>query len=117
MCYLVQTPGHVFKNKKMPGHMGNTTITTQNLRVSTTYKSNNLRKPCGRACQNRSCHAFYGMYWFLLVFLLACIRLVMRCGMLYVICYTLYVCFNQVYKIDYQRDLLFLIGAVPGYKG
>ncbi len=28
-----QDPGKTFKNKKMPGHMGDTTVTTQNLKV------------------------------------------------------------------------------------
>lgn len=28
-----QDPGKTFKNKKMPGHMGHTTVTTQNLKV------------------------------------------------------------------------------------
>jgi len=28
-----QDPGKTFKNKKMPGHMGNVTVTTQNLKV------------------------------------------------------------------------------------
>jgi large subunit ribosomal protein L3 len=30
---LCQWPGRVFKNKKMPGHMGNKSRTTQNLKV------------------------------------------------------------------------------------
>ena len=28
-----KTPGHVFKNKKMPGHMGNEVVTVQNLQI------------------------------------------------------------------------------------
>ncbi len=36
------TPGHVFKNMKMPGHMGHTRITTQNLRVAQVRESENL---------------------------------------------------------------------------
>jgi large subunit ribosomal protein L3 len=35
-------PGRVFRNMKMPGHMGNTRITTQNLRVIQVRESDNL---------------------------------------------------------------------------
>ena len=28
-----QTPGRVFKGKKMPGHMGSVQVTTQNLKI------------------------------------------------------------------------------------
>ncbi len=36
------TPGHVFKNMKMPGHMGHTRITTQNLKVVQVREEENL---------------------------------------------------------------------------
>ncbi len=35
-------PGRVFRNMKMPGHMGHTRITTQNLRVIQVRESDNL---------------------------------------------------------------------------
>ncbi len=35
-------PGRVFRNMKMPGHMGHTKITTQNLRVIQVRESDNL---------------------------------------------------------------------------
>jgi len=35
-------PGRVFRNMKMPGHMGNTRITTQNLRVIQVRESDNV---------------------------------------------------------------------------
>ena len=35
-------PGRVFRNMKMPGHMGNTKITTQNLKVIQVRESDNL---------------------------------------------------------------------------
>ena len=34
---LCQWPGRIFKNKKMPGHMGDVSRTTQNLRCSQGY--------------------------------------------------------------------------------
>lgn len=37
-----QTPGHVFKNKKMPGHMGDVQRTVQNLRVVRVVPEKNL---------------------------------------------------------------------------
>jgi large subunit ribosomal protein L3 len=37
-----QDPGKTFKNKKMPGHMGNTTITTLNLKVVRTDPARGL---------------------------------------------------------------------------
>lgn len=37
-----QTPGRVFKNKKMPGQMGNTQVTVQNLRVAAVDLERNL---------------------------------------------------------------------------
>jgi large subunit ribosomal protein L3 len=37
-----QTPGHVFKGKRMPGHMGNVRRTTQNLRVVQVLAEKNL---------------------------------------------------------------------------
>lgn len=37
-----QTPGHIFKNKKMPGHMGTNNITVQNLLVVKILKDKNL---------------------------------------------------------------------------
>lgn len=37
-----QTPGRVMKNMKMPGHMGHTRITVQNLRVAQVRESDNL---------------------------------------------------------------------------
>ena len=36
------TPGRVLRNMKMPGHMGNTNITTQNLRVMQVRETENL---------------------------------------------------------------------------
>jgi large subunit ribosomal protein L3 len=36
------TPGRVFKNKKMPGHMGDTQITVQNLRVVQVRNDDNV---------------------------------------------------------------------------
>jgi large subunit ribosomal protein L3 len=30
---MCTTPGHTFKNIKMPGHMGNVRVTMQNLRI------------------------------------------------------------------------------------
>ena len=39
---LCQWPGRVFKNKKMPGHMGDVQRTTQNLRVVKTIPEKNL---------------------------------------------------------------------------
>lgn len=39
---LCQWPGHVFKNKKMPGHMGSKSRTTQNLRVVKVIPEKNL---------------------------------------------------------------------------
>lgn len=39
---LCQWPGHVFKNKKMPGHMGAKSRTTQNLRVVKVLPEQNL---------------------------------------------------------------------------
>ena len=39
---LCQWPGHVFKNKKMPGHMGAKSRTTQNLRVVKVLPEKNL---------------------------------------------------------------------------
>jgi len=39
---LCQWPGHVFKNKKMPGHMGSKSRTTQNLRVVKVLPEKNL---------------------------------------------------------------------------
>lgn len=39
---LCQWPGRVFKNKKMPGHMGNVQRTTQNLKVVKTIPEKNL---------------------------------------------------------------------------
>ena len=35
-------PGRVFRNMKMPGHMGHTRITTQNLRVIQVRESDNV---------------------------------------------------------------------------
>jgi large subunit ribosomal protein L3 len=35
-------PGRVFRNMKMPGHMGNVNVTTQNLRVVQVRESDNL---------------------------------------------------------------------------
>ncbi len=35
-------PGHVFKNHRMPGHMGNEQVTTQNLRIVKIDQSQNL---------------------------------------------------------------------------
>lgn len=37
-----QTPGHVFKGKRMPGHMGNVRRTSQNLRVVQVLAEKNL---------------------------------------------------------------------------
>jgi large subunit ribosomal protein L3 len=37
-----QDPGRTFKNKKMPGHMGNTTVTTLNLKVVRTDPARGL---------------------------------------------------------------------------
>ena len=37
-----KTPGHVFKNKKMPGHMGNEIVTVQNLQVVAVNVEENL---------------------------------------------------------------------------
>ena len=37
-----QTPGRVVKGRKMPGHMGNETVTTQNLSIAKVDKENNL---------------------------------------------------------------------------
>ena len=37
-----QTPGRVFKNKKMAGHMGDDSVTVQNLRVTAVDTENNL---------------------------------------------------------------------------
>lgn len=37
-----QTPGHVFKGKRMPGHMGNVRRTSQNLRVVQILAEKNL---------------------------------------------------------------------------
>lgn len=37
-----QTPGRVFKNKKMPGQMGNVNVTVQNLRVAAVDVERNL---------------------------------------------------------------------------
>jgi large subunit ribosomal protein L3 len=37
-----QTPGHVFKGKRMPGHMGNVQRTSQNLRVVQVLAEKNL---------------------------------------------------------------------------
>jgi len=39
---LCQWPGRVFKNKKMPGHMGDVQRTTQNLKVVKTIPEKNL---------------------------------------------------------------------------
>ena len=39
---LCQWPGHVFKNKKMPGHMGAKSRTIQNLRVVKVLPEQNL---------------------------------------------------------------------------
>jgi large subunit ribosomal protein L3 len=39
---LCQWPGRVFKNKKMPGHMGDVQRTTQNLKVVKTIPDKNL---------------------------------------------------------------------------
>lgn len=39
---LCQWPGRVFKNKKMPGHMGNVSRTTQNLKVIKLLPEKNL---------------------------------------------------------------------------
>jgi len=39
---LCQWPGRVFKNKKMPGHMGNVSRTTQNLKVVKILSEKNL---------------------------------------------------------------------------
>jgi large subunit ribosomal protein L3 len=39
---LCQWPGRVFKNKKMPGHMGNKSRTTQNLKVVKIIPEKNL---------------------------------------------------------------------------
>ena len=39
---LCQWPGRVFKNKKMPGHMGDVQRTTQNLRIVKTIPEKNL---------------------------------------------------------------------------
>ena len=39
---LCQWPGRVFKNKKMPGHMGDVSRTTQNLRVVKVLPEKNL---------------------------------------------------------------------------
>ena len=39
---LCQWPGRVFKNKKMPGHMGNVQRTTQNLHIVKTIPEKNL---------------------------------------------------------------------------
>jgi len=39
---LCQWPGRVFKNKKMPGHMGDVKRTTQNLKVVKTIPEKNL---------------------------------------------------------------------------
>ena len=37
-----QSPGKVFKNKKMPGHLGDETVTTQNIFVVRTDKERGL---------------------------------------------------------------------------
>jgi large subunit ribosomal protein L3 len=37
-----QDPGKVFKNKKMPGHLGNERVTTQNIEVVKTDKDRGL---------------------------------------------------------------------------
>ncbi|MBF0108414.1 MAG: 50S ribosomal protein L3 [Magnetococcales bacterium] len=37
-----QSPGRVFKNKKMAGHMGHATVTMQNLKVASVDPENNL---------------------------------------------------------------------------
>jgi len=37
-----QTPGHVFKNKKMPGHMGHRRRTVQNLKIVKVIEDKNL---------------------------------------------------------------------------
>ncbi len=37
-----QTPGRVMKNMKMPGHMGHTRITVQNLKVASVREADNL---------------------------------------------------------------------------
>jgi large subunit ribosomal protein L3 len=36
------TPGKVFKNKKMPGQMGNELVTTQNLLIAAVDTDNNM---------------------------------------------------------------------------
>ncbi|HFL8824191.1 MAG TPA: 50S ribosomal protein L3 [Candidatus Azoamicus sp. OHIO1] len=37
-----QTPGRVFKGKKMPGHMGNVRVTIKNLEIAKIYKEDNV---------------------------------------------------------------------------
>ncbi|MDX2110905.1 MAG: 50S ribosomal protein L3 [Verrucomicrobiota bacterium] len=37
-----QTPGHIFKNKKMPGHLGNVSRTVQNLTVVKVLSDKNI---------------------------------------------------------------------------
>ena len=39
---LCQWPGRIFKNKKMPGHMGDVSRTTQNLQVVKVLPEKNL---------------------------------------------------------------------------
>ncbi|CAN5549027.1 50S ribosomal protein L3 [soil metagenome] len=42
-----QDPGKVFKNKKMPGHLGNERVTTQNIKVVKTDTDRGLIMVCG----------------------------------------------------------------------
>lgn len=79
VCCVVQDPGRVWKGKKMPGLMGQKTITQDGLRV-----------PC----------------LVIFVFLKAVCHSVSYYG----------VCL-QVYKIDLKRNLMYVIGCVPGTKG
>jgi large subunit ribosomal protein L3 len=39
---MCEFPGRVFKGKKMPGHMGNKRVTTQNLKVMQVRAEENL---------------------------------------------------------------------------
>ncbi|MGQ0526971.1 MAG: 50S ribosomal protein L3 [Alphaproteobacteria bacterium] len=49
-----QDPGKVFKGKKMAGHMGDTRVTTQNLKVVAVDLEDNLILVCGAVPGNRN---------------------------------------------------------------
>lgn len=110
LCLLPQSPGRVFKNKKMPGRLGNERVTVQNLWVRVLQRIHGYNTPfmtcvsvrtnarferSMRSTHLGTCHTLFPLPLWLTDLLVLW----------------------QLYKIDTERNLLYVRGHVPGPKG